>query len=522
MKRFGSSHGRLMLQEATHSEAAMSGSVPADGAAEPAEPNGAAAATPEDPAAPAAEAAEDAKVAPAAPEPGGPTAPAAASIDTAATAAGSAELPGEAASAGDGAEEAPSGTLALGPPGGEAEEAGPEPTAAVEPKVEEMTASEVARDAAIPVLAAHPPDDPVEPAGAEPEGGPVLDAAAPDAVGGAAPAAEGVAAPSTGAPNGLAPPAAALPVEAGGGLNADVIMHSAEEEEPESPDEVPLNGEGGLGAEQSIQTVAGVPQVAPRSGAAAPAIAIPIGGVHAAVEPPEARGGGAADDAVLSVHVPGPALPDGTVLAEHPPLTPVHPEGIIDRIAEDGALPDALQGGSAEAGGQASGDAAGAPAAAAAPGEPAHTGAVTAVVEAPAEQASPSKAGAAVAVHSQPAKVSARGRRGRGTSAPAASPPPAAAPDAAVAAATGMRTRGRGSGHAEAPPGGQDEATQIRGYVMQVMQGFDHPERTLVRELRLAMERQFGVQLNTFMERKDDVADALGEFFMELGYAEKF
>ena len=517
-----------MLQEATHSEAAMSGSVPADGAAEPAEPNGAAGATLDDPAAPAAEAAVDAKVAAAASEPGSPTAPAAASMDTAAAASGSAELPGEAVSAGEGAEEVPPGALASGPPAGEAEEAGPEPATAVEPKVEEMPASDVARDAAMPLLAAHPPDDPVEAAGAEPEGEPVLDAAAPDAVGEAVPAAEGVAAPAvergaataTGAPNGLATPAVPLPVEAAGGLNADVIMHSAEEEEPESPDEVPLNGEGGLGAEQSIPTVAGVPQVAPRSGAAAPAIAIPIGGVHAAAEPAEAGGGGAAGGAALSVHVPGPALPDGTMLAEHPPLTPVHPEGIIDRIAEDGALPDALQGGSVEAGGQASGDAAGA--APAAPGEPAHTAAGTGVVEASAEKASPGKAGAAVAVHSQPAKVSARGRRGRGASAAAATPPPAAAEEAAVPAATGMRTRGRGSGHAAAPAGGQDEATQIRGYVMQVMQGFDHPERTLVRELRLAMERQFGVQLNTFMARKDDVADALGEFFMELGYAEKF
>lgn len=323
--------------------------------------------------------------------------------------------------------------------------------------------------------------------------------------------------------------AAAAREDVGGlpvGVQVDVAMAS-DDDESDSPDEVPLNGEGGPGGGLGMvvqPVVAGVPQAAPRSGAAAPAVAIPVGGMHAAAEP-AAGGGGKADAAAPSAHAPVAIGADGTMLAEHPPLTPVQPDVDGDAGAEGAAMPNALQEAAAEPGVGGMENAGGAAVAAAAvQQDPADGGAASA--DPPAGKAGASKPPEPV---SQPAKLSSR-RRGRGSGAAAAAAAAAVsalAPAVEVAAVsgdvvqptTGMRTRGRGTS-AQAMRL-RDEATAIKTYVREVMEGFQHPETTLVRELRLEMEHRFGVELNTFMERKDDVADALGEFFTDLGYAER-
>lgn len=413
--------------------------------------------------------------------------------------------------------------------------------AAVDTKFEDAPLQPTDGGAAV-LLQLNPPGEPVAEgtteAAVEPQ---QTDVAAPGAAeqAGSGGGADGgtVLVPTAAAPGGEAAEAPAAAVQEVQGLSrlpvgvhVDVAMAS-DDDGSDSPDEVPLNGEGGPGAGLGTvvqPVVAGVPQAAPRSGAAAPAVAIPVGGMHVAADPAAAGGGAKADAAAPGAYAPGPVVADGTMLAEHPPLTPVHAEVLADDLMEDAAMPDALQEATAEPAVGAVDDAGGAAAPAAEVQQDLPDGGA-ASADLPAGKPGAGKAVGTVAVHSQPAKLSSRRRgRGSGAAAAAAVSAPAPAVEAAVVSdgdvaqpATGMRTRGRGTSAQAAAIRLQDEATDIKTYVRRVMAGFKHPETTLVRELRLEMEQRFGVKLNTFMERKDDVADALGEFFTDMGYAER-
>lgn len=315
----------------------------------------------------------------------------------------------------------------------------------------------------------------------------------------------------------------AAPFEAEAAPGGDVL--SGEDAGSDSPDEVPLRSEDGLDGQRqggdAVETVAGVPQAATRDDVGAPAVAIPVEAVHASTDRPGPAG--AAPDVPVGAQPSGDARHDGTLLVDHPPPTPVHDDVLAEApmhgIAAEGGAQEAVEEGvrdPADGGGagptvvdvMTHGDAAVHVAGVAAAGPPA-----------PA----PARTGRAAAARSKPGKSSGRARRVHAAAEPGAAVAAADGDDGAAGTAapqptpteTGMRTRRRGKG-SEA----QDNGTLFRGYVLEVLGELASPETTLVRDLRVAMERRFGVKLDTFVERKQDVEDACGEFFTSLGFAE--
>eukprot|EP00892_Ulva_mutabilis_P012299 jgi/Ulvmu1/9441/UM052_0005.1 len=277
---------------------------------------------------------------------------------------------------------------------------------------------------------------------------------------------------------------------------------SASEAASDSPDEAPLapanvvapQQPGGAGA----VPVAGVPQVAPHGDADAPAVAIPVDGAHVAAD--VAADGAEAVTAAADDHV------------AEPPDAHMHDVVMADHVPEAAA---------------AAAHDAPAPAAAAVQAPPQ---AAAKIVELPGAAG---KAPATGVARSQPA----RARRPRAMAVQEAQPVAAAAAapdhssritDAAaamvqpVAPAEGVRTRGRGAAREKQGKGGSapDQSNDIRECVLQLLQEFDHPETTLVRDLRVALEDKFGIKVAMFNQWMPDVVQACGDFFTDLGIAD--